>query len=144
MEKKRDFWAKQREFSAKQHQKMFLQALNAEGVLPIPDISFFSDQDTSMQGKRLHEIIRNVENVTIEDWKEAKKTILETILMSSAWMVFENRWNVGSFVVAAELLRSHLDSFYRTVGPDLYCATLDLSHGFVFDKDEYSCSLRIW
>jgi hypothetical protein len=101
-----------REIWAKQHQKKFLQALSAEGVLPTPDMTFLDDQDASRQGKRLHEVIRNIEEVQVEGWKEAKKRLLETIPRCSAWMVLENRWNVGAFVVTAEVLRTNLDAFY--------------------------------
>jgi hypothetical protein len=140
----REIKARQRELRAKQYQKRFLQTLNAHRVLGTPAITFLDDQDASGQWKRFDEFMHKIEEVRFQDWKEARTRILENIPKCHAWMVFENNWDVGAFVVPDEVLGTNLDVFYQLLGPDFYCMALDLSHGCAFDKDEYSCSLRIW
>lgn len=128
----------------KQNRGKFLRELHSQGVKNAESISFLDDNDTTSLGKKLHEIINKVDEVNLENWKEGSSRIREWLRIGDSFLVFENRWDVGALVLSADVLGTYLEVIYRLIGPDFYCVTHDLSHGAVFDKEEYSCFIRMW
>lgn len=133
-----------REMRLKKHRATFLGAMQARGFPQLSCITFLSDEEATVRGARLHELLDSIDAIQVQDWMSAKGSVIDAIDMCGDVVIFDNRWDVGAVVATPEVLRSNLDAFYDTVGPDFYCATLDFSHGIVFDKDEYACSLRVW
>lgn len=134
-----------RSLRLERNRKKILHALKSEGVQKPESISFLGDDDTSALGKRLHERITRVEETQVESWKEASTIIHEWISEhDDPFLLFDNHWDVGTLVVSSDVVETNMDALYQIIGPDFYCITPDLSHGAVFDKEEYSCFLRMW
>jgi hypothetical protein len=127
-----------------QHRKRFLRVVTAPGKVRASEVVFLEEREALMLGRRLHEVIRTVEEMEVQDWAEAKVRILETMSRCDSWVLFDNRWDVGAILVSTQVLRRSVEIFYQVLGPDFYGAAMDMSHGFVFDKQEYSFSLRSW
>jgi hypothetical protein len=94
--------------------------------------------------KAFHSRILQLEEKQVESWVTAAQVLNQIGMRSASWIVLENRWHLGAFRVASSPFIAHLDVFYHLVGPDFYCASPDLDRGLAFDKNEYSCSLRVW
>ncbi len=127
-----------------QHRERFLQAMQTHGLKDPQSISFISVDEAVASGTRIHQVLRCIETSQVENWEEAKKRLIDNFPGGDIFVIFTNLWDIGAMLLAATTLRSNIQAIYETVGPDLYCATLDMSHGIVYDSDEFSCSLRMW
>ena len=128
----------------KENRKLILCALRSAGFQEVERVSFMDDHDASVLGSRLHETICKTKERQIEGWNEVRPHILKWVAKYDSVVVFENRWDVGALIADGHVVGSNLDAIYQVVGPDFYCATPDLCHGAIFDKEEYSCYLKIW
>jgi hypothetical protein len=127
-----------------QQRRAFLQVIQINGYQNNDDLSFIDEESAFLLGKQLHDIISNIVEARVQDWEKAKEVFSGFICKYDYYIIFTNRWEIGALAIRMEVLKVNVDAIYRTVGPDFYCATPDLSHGFIFDKNEYYCSTRIW